>query len=420
MPDCPAPSTAPQPPLLREPPVGLGRLWLNLQQARFNRHELAGSLGDLGLFVPLLLALSTQCGLDFATGLFFAGLFNLLTGLLFTVPIPVQPMKVIAAVALTQGLTVHQLVAAGMIVSVLVGLIGWLGWADGLTRLVPWSVIRGLQLAIGLMLASRGLQMVADTGQWFGWDSYLVGLGCGLLVLLPPLARRVPAALVLLAIGLGLALAQRPELLGTLELGLTLPAWSPPTWADFAVALPDAALPQLPLTLLNSVIAVCVLSGDLFPSRALNPRAVAMSVGAMNLLGGWFAAMPMCHGAGGLAGQYRFGARTNGAILMLGAVKLLLAVALGASLMPWCQAFPASILGVLLLFASVELASVCRDQTAKADATVMLVTAAVGLGLNQLLLGLAVGLVLAWGQRAGLLTLTPPDDTATAPRSHTD
>src|SRR5690606_38237622 len=109
--------------------------------------------------------------------------------------------------------------------------------------------------------------------------------------------------------------------------------------------------PQIPLTTLNSVIAVCALSADLFPARAATPRKVAISVGLMNLSACPFGGMPMCHGAGGLAGQYRFGARTNGSILFLGTVKMLLAVLLGGTLMALCQAFPASVLGVLLGFA---------------------------------------------------------------------
>src|SRR5207245_2328522 len=107
---------------------------------------------------------------------------------------------------------------------------------------------------------------------------------------------------------------KQPDVLWSLGMHVTLPAWSPPAWSDFVTAFPKAALPQIPLTTLNSVIAVCALSADLFPARRAEPRRVAISVGAMNLVAAWFGGMPMCHGAGGLAGQYRFGARTNGAI----------------------------------------------------------------------------------------------------------
>src|SRR5205814_6147517 len=126
---------------------------------------------------------------------------------------------------------------------------------------------------------------------------------------------------------------------------------------------PKASLPQIPLTTLNSVIAVCALSVDLFPERPATPRRVAVSVGLMNLAGAWFGAMPMCHGAGGLAGQYRFGARTNGSILFLGAAKMLVAVLFGSSLMALCRSFPASVLGVMLAFSGLELPLVARDPT---------------------------------------------------------
>jgi MFS superfamily sulfate permease-like transporter len=125
----------------------------------------------------------------------------------------------------------------------------------------------------------------------------------------------------------------------------------------------------------------------------------------MNLVACWFGGMPMCHGAGGLAGQYRFGARTNGSILFLGAVKMLLAIFLGSSLMALCGAFPDSLLGVLLAFAGMELALVCRDQTSRTDAFTMLLTTAACMGLNNIALGFLLGLVMAWCLRLGVFRI---------------
>ena len=119
----------------------------------------------------------------------------------------------------------------------------------------------------------------------------------------------------------------------------------------------------------------------------------------MNLVAAWFGGMPMCHGAGGLAGQYRFGARTNGSILFLGSAKMLVAILFGASLMAFCQVFPASVLGVMLAFSGMELALVTRDQTERTDNLAMLLTAGACLGLNNIALGFGLGLALAWGFR---------------------
>ncbi len=371
--------------------------------ARIDRHEIAGSLGDLGTFLPLLVGMAAQNGLNFASALFFSGLFNVVTGLTFSIPMAVQPMKAIATVAITQGLTVPQILAAGATVSLVVLLLGLTGLIDWLNRVVPRSVVRGLQLALGLSLMIKGIQMVAGTGTWFAGDSCLTGLLAALLVLLLFFSRTIPAALLLFAAGLAVAIWTHPEVLGSLGIGFTWPGWQPPARADFVAAFPKVALPQIPLTTLNSVIAVTALSADLFPGRQAAPRKVAVSVGIMNLVACWFGGMPMCHGAGGLAGQYRFGARTNGAILFLGAVKITLAILVGASLMTLCSAFPASILGVMLAFSGMELSLVCRDQTRRTDAFAMLLTAAACLALNNVALGFVMGLTMAWCLHAGWL-----------------
>jgi MFS superfamily sulfate permease-like transporter len=379
-----------------------------LGYARLNRHEIAGSLGDLGTFLPLLVGMAAQNGLDFATALFFAGLFNIVTGCIFAIPMAVQPMKAIAAVALTEGLTSPQIVAAGGTVSAIILVLGLTGLIDVLDRLVPRSVVRGLQLGLGLSLLIKGLELVAGTKTAIGADSYVTAVVATVVVLLLFHSHRLPAALVLFMAGLVIAISREPTALGGIGLGVTLPRWSPPAWADFASSFTKAALPQVPLTTLNSIIAVCALSRDLFPDRPAQPRTVSVSVGFMNLISCWFGGMPMCHGAGGLAGQYRFGARSNGSILFLGTVKLVLAILFGASLMSLCQSFPASLLGVMLAFSGIELALVCRDQTQRSHAFIMLLTAGICLGLHNIALGFAAGLALAWCLRLGAFRMEEP------------
>jgi MFS superfamily sulfate permease-like transporter len=364
----------------------------------------------------LLVGMAAQNGLDFGAALFFAGLFNVVTGLWFTIPMAVQPMKAIAAVALTQGLTVPQILAAGASVSLLVLALGLTGLIDWLNRVIPKPVVRGLQLGLGLQLLGKGLQMVAGTKVLLGPDSYLVGALAALAVLAFWMSKRVPAALVLFGSGLLLALWKDPRVLGTIHLGVTLPHWAPPGWRDFVTAFPKATLPQIPLTTLNSVVAVCALSSDLFPDRAAKPREVAVSVGLMNLVAAGFGGMPMCHGAGGLAGQYRFGARTNGSILFLGVVKMAVALLFGASLVALCRAFPASVLGVMLGIAGLELAVVVRDQRERSDAFVALLTAGACLGLGDVAIGFGVGLAVALLVRLRRFRIEEPRQPAPAPR----
>lgn len=152
-------------------------------------------------------------------------------------------------------------------------------------------------------------------------------------------------------------------------------------------------IPQFPLSVLNSVVAVCKFSYDLFPEKKFSATSVSMTVGLMNMVGCWFGAMPTCHGAGGLAGQYKFGGRSGGCVALLGVAKLVLGLVLGSSLVGIMDKFPVGVLGALLLFAGIELAMAARDMNTKGDAFVMLVCTAVSLGSNAAI-GFVVGIVL--------------------------
>lgn len=358
---------------------------------QFNRSEAGGALGDLGTFIPLLVGMVNQCGLQLAPSLLFAGLMNIVTGFVFRIPMPVQPMKAIAAVAIAEGLNESQIISAGLCTGLVILFLGITGLINWLNRIIPKSVVRGLQLALGLKLLTGGISMIAATDVLIGWDSIGMGLVCTTLVLWFYFSSRIPGALVVFAIGLISLLASDPTMLSQTRLGIN---WHMPDLSnlhDWKLGLWRGALPQIPLTTLNSVIAVCALSLDLFPRRPASPRKVAISVAIMNLICCPLGAMPMCHGAGGLAAQYRFGARTGGSVIILGIAKIILAVMFGGSLLVWLSSYPESVLGVLLLFSGLELALVCRDQKTRVDFFVMLITAGACMAVNT-----AIGFVIGW------------------------
>lgn len=362
---------------------------------RFTLLEFSGSLGDLGTFIPLAVSMALVSGMDIGIILIFAGLFNILTGILFGLPIPVQPMKAIAAVAIAEQMLPAEIAAAGLAMGGVLLVLGLTGWVEKLEKLVPLPVIRGIQLGIGLKLSIKGIEFITQTGT-FGLDSISMALALGGITLLLRPTKSFPAALLLLIIGVGITLSATPLDTEYLRLSLSQFSFNFPNGTMWKNGILMGALPQLPLTILNSVIAICALSGDLFPGRKIAANRMASSVGLMNLLSCGFGAMPMCHGSGGLAGQYHFGARTGGSVVMLGAGKLLTGLFFGSAAMQILVHFPYSVLGIMLLFAGVELAMPAKDQKTPQQFLVMIITSVGIVAINTtvgVLLGLAAKLL---------------------------
>lgn len=364
------------------------------RRLKFDLGEISGGFGDLGTFIPLAVSMVAVCGMDAGSVLVFAGLMSVIAGVAFGLPMPIQPMKAIAAVAIAEALAPAEIAAAGFVMGAtvfLLGVSGVIGWVD---RSVPRPVVRGIQLGVGIKLAAKGVGMIWALDLW-GPDSILVASCGAVLVLLTVNWRRFPVALVLLVAGFVLLALDQPDVFRATSLGWAGPAWVWPSNEQWMTGTLRGALPQLPLTLLNSVIAVCALSKDLFPDRPIGVRPMAVSVGSMNLVVSLLGGLPCCHGSGGLAAQYRFGARTGGSVVFLGAVTMLVGVAFGSAAMDALAAFPKAVLGVLLAFAGLELALAARDAHERDPFFIAVATAAGILAVNAAV-GFAVGLGVAF------------------------
>lgn len=332
--------------------------------------ELSGSLGDLGTLLPLLVALTLSQSISLPATLLFTGASNILTGALFGIPLPVQPMKAIASIAIARSYTLEQTAAAGIGVAAVVGIMSVTGLLSWVTRVVPIPVVKGIQVGAGLSLVlSAGEKMLKPLG-WTGpspVDNLLWAIGAALALLACTRAPRVPYALLIFLLGLifaGVTVHNR-HVDGT-SIIPTIPIVVP-SWGTFGSTFVTASLGQLPLTTLNSIIAVTHLSADLLPNVPTpTVTAIGSSVAAMNLIGCWFGAMPTCHGSGGLAAQHRFGARSGASIIILGIVKMILGLFGGESLVRLLASFPKALLGVMVLAAGVELAKVGESLNAGA------------------------------------------------------
>lgn len=321
------------------------------EQFRLSLRELSGALGDLGTLLPLMLGAIAVGGLAPMPVLLGFALFYLATALYYRLPIPVQPMKAVAAVLLTAEIGPAGVAAAGVMLGVILLVLGLTGWIARVARLVPQSILAGLQLGLGIALALVGLDLMA-TAPVVAIVSLAVLLG--LLA-----APRLPAALVALAAGTALAQvvgAPGTEIGWVAESTIALPPV--PSAAELESAVSLLVLPQLSLTLFNAVVLTALVAGDYFGERAahVTPGRLAVSSGLANLLLAPLGALPMCHGAGGLAAHHRFGARTGTAPLVLGLALLTVAVLPGDLGLALLAAIPAAALGALLLVASGELA----------------------------------------------------------------
>lgn len=361
--------------------------------------EATGALGDLGTFVPLVIGLVVLVGMDPATILVFAGLANIVTGLVFRVPIPVQPMKAIAALAIVGVMTAEQVSMAGVLVGGALLVLVSLGLIEQLDRVIPRPVIRGIQLAVAARLGLKALQLgffdqfSHSLRPLWGSESLTVLVVCIILVIL--FRRQWQwAALGLILIGCVLAIVKGHALPAAAHITM----WRPTllSFNDFSISASlRGAITQMPLTLLNSVFAVSLLAGKLFPNSTnrTTPTKTAISVGLMNLFTCPFGAMPICHGSGGMAGQYAFGARSGLSMVMLGTIKLIMGLLFGSVVLAWMQAFPVTILAVFLLLAGVTLAQTSRFWQNRIDLVVAIITVIVYFATGFLPAGFVAGWV---------------------------
>jgi sulfate permease, SulP family len=389
---------------------------------RFNRMELAGSLGDLGTILPLAIGMILINGLN-PLGLFLAvGLYYIFSGLYFKVTSPVEPMKVIGAYAISIGITASQIQASSLWVFLILLIIGGTGIITLIGRYIPKPVVRGVQLSTGVLLVSQGVKLILGTSKFQtlrgAAEPYLnlqslgpvpvglvIGAIMGLLTLLLLENKRLPAAIVVVGAGLltGILFGTH-EGLSQLQPGFYQPRLLPfglPSAGDFTFALLVLVLPQIPMTLGNAVVANADLSIQYFPDngRRVTYRALCLSMALANLLSFFLGGMPMCNGAGGLASRYRFGARTGGSNLIIGAIFIVLALLLGERIVGVIYLLPMSALGVLLIFAGAQLSLTLLDMKTRQEMFVVILVLGITLAAN-LAAGFLAGIAIAYALKS--------------------
>jgi len=367
------------------------RLWGN----DYNKMEFAGAFGDLGTLIPFVVGYITLNKMDPLGILVAFGLFKIFVGLYFKTPIPVQPMKAIGGMAISHAgtITPGMIWGSGIFTGLFWLLMGMTGAINWIEKITTKPVIRGIMLGLGLSFILEGLGMMKAQP--------LLAIGGIALTLLLLNNQRLPAMLALLGYGIVFAFIQRPELfseLSHISIRFRWPELSlgKITWKELLSGFVILGLPQAPLTLGNAIIATVTENNNHFPERKVTAKKISIDHGVMNLISASIGGVPLCHGAGGMAGHLRFGARTGGALVILGMIVLLIGLFLSDSVVLLFQVFPRPILGVILFFAGVELALVIKDiKLRKQNLFVLLVTA--GTAMWNMGVAYLAGLILYYG-----------------------
>lgn len=362
---------------------------VSMPRIRFDRNEWSGAFGDMGTDLPLLVGMILAARLDPASVLTVFGLMQILTALLYRMPMPVQPLKAMAALVISQKLPQEVLYGGGLAIGVVMLGLTVSGLIEWVARVVPKPVVRGIQLGLGLQLAGIALRDYVQSDGMGGW--LLAGLGFVVAVWFYG-DRKVPAALILVLLGAAYALIVKlnPAMLWQAA-ALRLPKVHVPAWTDVWTGFLVLALPQLPLSIANSVLATRQLVEDLFPQRPIGVRRIGLTYSLMNLVNPWCGGVPTCHGSGGMAGHYAFGGRTGGSVVIYGSLFLILGLFFSPGFDRVVHVFPLPILGVLLLFEALTLVVLLRDLGAnRAD---FAIAGLVGLAAVYLPYGYFVGLV---------------------------
>jgi MFS superfamily sulfate permease-like transporter len=346
--------------------------------------ELAGSVGNLGTVLPLFFAISIACGMNLSLMIIWAAIWYWINAIYYRFPISIEPLKAIGAIAIANHLSPQQIAAGGILVGIICLILGVFGGMARIKAYIPEAVIRGVQLGLAFTL------LKSATTEFILPDiSFAAVSACILCIfLITAKMTKIPdlSALCIMVAGFLLAIYYAgPPVIGDLP----LPYLVIPDPGDFITGAILLLPPQIPLTLTNSILATSLLVTDLF-GKEENPDRLSRTVGLMSLSASISGGFPMCHGAGGLAAHYRFGARTGLSLIFGGIILFLIAIICTDSAI--LSALPKGMFGILLIAVSIELGK-HGIKTGSIPITAMIAVLSIPFGLA---VGFFVGLITVW------------------------
>ncbi len=346
--------------------------------------DISGAFGDVGVLFPIAVALIVKNGFNPTALFLMAGLFYVVSAYYFKITMPVQPLKAMSAIAIATGLSFEVINAAGIMMGIILLIISFTGLSMRLGSLFPVSVVRGIQLGLGLMLVKTSLGMI-------NIDMSVAITGGIILAVSTLVIKKIPPLIPLLILAVMISLKSIDlSSFGPLALNPKLPGFSH-IWIGLTVLV----LPQIALTFGNAIVATEATGSILYGEKAgrLDLKSIPVSMGIANIASGFFGGAPMCHGSGGLTAHRKFGASSERSGYIIGFTLIALAIFFGASALSIISAFPMGILGVLLCYVGLQHSLFIRDILRDGTALfIAIVTAISGFITGNLTIGFITGI----------------------------
>ena len=357
------------------------------KQKKFTLRELGGAFGDWGTLIPFIIGYVSIIGFNPAGVFFCLGITNIVLGIKFNLPLPVQPQKTIGTIAISQTWSPNLVISTGFGTGIIWTILGFTKFLEKIIKRVPIVAVRGIQLGLGLILGWTAAQLI-------GTD-LLLGIISILVIIVLIKNKKIRSSIILVALGIILLFITESVTLSNIQFNLPKFEFIVPQWDNILIGMVIAGIAQLLLTLTNVMIATISLVKDLFPEKkdSISANALASNMGIMNLFSPILGGIPLCHGSGGLAAQYAFGARTGGSMILEGIIEIFLGLFFSETLFLIFNSFPEAILGAMLIYTAFLLGKISfKDYNIKNIPIIII--SAIFCFIYNITFGFIIGLVL--------------------------
>lgn len=355
--------------------------------------NISASFADLGIILPLVLGVSVATGMNTGFMLIGLGIFALISGIVYRRPIPAQPMKVVAALAIVGQLNQQAVIATGLLMGLIVLILGITGLAGHLKKLISSTILLGIQASLAISLLLTALPLIEDS-------LFVALILLGIFIVLKKSLFHPIAFISVFAVSLYIY-GESPQFNLAPSIEWELPVLFMPGIEAFMSALKQAFLPQLALTLTNALLLTAAIAHDYYPEDKTNitENKLALSTGGLNLLLAPLGAVPMCHGAGGLVAYHTAGGRNGLPVIVLGIVLIGVGLLTGSAASWYLDRLPEASFGVLLLITAtyvVEPKKLLKESLLSRFIILLIIGLTI---IHSILVGLVAGLLFEYLSR---------------------